>query len=59
MRLVEKITPWQITRVKGMCLFALISFGIQFCSSRLADAKIKVEEYEGPYLFGGTEYDLY
>lgn len=42
-----------------MCLFALISFGIQFCSSRLADAKIKVEEYEGPYLFGGTEYDLY
>ena len=55
----KKITSKQMTRVKYMCLFSLLGMSTQFFTKYVADAAIYGQDYEGPYLFGGVEYDLY
>ena len=57
MRAVKQITPGQIRRVKYMLFFAVASTAVQYLAGRLADAKIKDRDFEGPYIYGGTEYD--
>ena len=42
-----------------MSLIALVSIATQFLTSYVADAAIEGQDYEGPYLWDGTEYDLY
>ena len=43
-----------------MCFFTIVTFGVQYCTQNLlANARIKGDDYEGPYLWDGTEYDLY
>ena len=59
MRIVSKITPAQLRRVKYMSLFAAVGMVTQFLTGRLADAKIKDHDYEGPYLWDGVEYPKY
>ena len=56
MRLTQKITPKQITRVKYMSLIALSGLVVDFLSKQVADARIDPNIYDGPYRFGGESY---
>ena len=40
-----------------MLLFVGVSTAVQYLAGRLADAKIKSRDFEGPYIWDGTEYD--
>ena len=40
-----------------MLFFAGASTAVQYLAGKLADAKIKDRDFEGPYIYGGTEYD--
>ena len=40
-----------------MVFFAGASTAVQYLAGRLADAKIKDRNFEGPYIWDGTEYD--
>jgi len=57
MRIVEKITPAQQRRVTYMSIFAFAGFITQLFTSQVVDAKIKDNNFEGPYLWEGEEYD--
>lgn len=58
MRVVRKITPEQIRRVKYMMLFVAVQTGVQYLVDGLvAEAKIKDQNFSGPYIWAGTVYE--
>ena len=59
MRITAKITEKQRTRVGYMSIIVLFSICMQFFTNYVADASIKGQDYEGPYLWEGEEYKLF
>ena len=59
MRITRKITDAQIRRVKWMTGFATLGLVSNFITNKIAANAFDYQNYEGPYLWGGEEYDKF
>ena len=59
MRIVQKITPKQIRRVKYMSIFALAGMVTQLFTPQVTEAVIEDQDFEGPYLWDGEMYEKF
>ena len=59
MRIVQKITPKQLRRVKYMSIFAFAGMLTNYFSPQVVDAAIDKQDFEGPYLWEGETYEKF